>query len=187
MALDAASADRGDGIDLLQADHRQIEVLLARLSKDGAAAPREVLDDLTPTLAVHSAIEIEYLYPLVQKHLQGGSNFARQGRLDHEEIDMTLYRLQHLSMSEREFGAELAKLAGDVAEHLRGEEELVFPPLRAALGPEELAKLARHLEEAKRHAPTHPHPSAPKSAWGSRLAHRLVGVVDRMSDRRRQG
>ncbi len=172
---------------MLEEDHRQARELLARLSGDSRRVLGEVFDELERVLAVHSAVEIEHFYPLVHKHVEGGIDFAKQGRLDHEEIDMTLYRLRHVPLGNDEFAAELAKLRRDVAEHLRDEEEKLFAPLRHALGQDGLADLARHLEVARRHAPTHPHPSAPKSALGSRLAHRVVGAVDRLSDRRRRG
>jgi len=176
--------DGTDGTQLLEEDHRRILSLLTQLEEHAEATPRRVLDDLRQEMSVHSAIEIEHFYPFVARHLDGGLDVAKQGRLDHEELDMTLYRLLEVVGTSSEYRAELTKLVADTRAHVEHEDRRLFPALRQVASPEELAKLGHRLEHAKHHAPTHPHPSALKSAIGSRLAHRLVGAVDRVRDRR---
>jgi hemerythrin superfamily protein len=171
------------GVAVLLADHRRIRDLLERLEDEGESAPEEVLHDLVQALSTHSALEIELLYPLVARRLEGGSDLAKQGRLDHEEVEMTVYRLQEVARSRQEFREELAKLVVDVRHHLGEEEALLFPALEQQATVEDLLDLGRQLEKRRGRMPTHPHPSAPKSKVGSRVAHRVSGVVDRLSDR----
>jgi hemerythrin superfamily protein len=172
-----------DGIAVLRADHTKIRELLDRLELEAEAAPKEVFDDLMRELSVHSALEIEFLYPLVARNLEGGTDLAKGGRLDHEEIEMTVYRLQKLPYSKQELREELAKLIVDVRHHLGDEEGLMFPALEQQSSMEELFELGRRLEKARGHAPTHPHPSAPKAKAAARVANRVTGAVDRLSDR----
>ncbi len=176
--------DRTDGLELLGEDHRRILALLARLEEQAEAAPPRVLDELRYEMSVHSAVEIEHFYPFVSRHMDGGLDAAKQGRLDHEELDMTLYRLVEVVGTSADYRTELTKLAADTRAHLEHEDRLLFPALRQVASPQELARLGLRLEHAKRHATTYPHPSELKSAIGSRLAHRLVGAVDRVRDRR---
>lgn len=172
-----------DGIVALRADHSRIRELLDRLELEAEAAPKEVFDELMRELSVHSALEIELLYPLVSRRLEGGGDLAKGGRLDHEEIEMTVYRLQKLPYSKQEFRQELAKLIVDVRHHLGEEEGLLFPALEQQASAEDLLELGRSLHKARGHAPTHPHPSAPKSKAARRVANRVTGAVDRLSDR----
>jgi len=172
-----------DGIAVLRADHSRIRELLDRVELEAEAAPKETFDELMQELSVHSALEIELLYPLVARSLEGGGDLAKGGRLDHEEIEMTVYRLQKLPYSKQEFREELAKLIVDVRHHLGDEEGLMFPALEQQASVEDLLDLGRRLEKARGWAPTHPHPSAPKAKAAARVANRVTGVMDRLSDR----
>lgn len=176
-------ADQPDAVDVLEADHRAVEVLLSQLEQQAEAAPKRVLDDAVRSLSIHSAIEVELLYPVVADRLEGGTDAAKQARLDHEEVEMTLLRLQSVPLSTEEFRDELARLVAEVRAHVRTEETMLFPQLRAEVDQDTLVTLGRRLDHAKRHAPTRPHPHAPKSALGAKLADRLVGAVDRLRDR----
>jgi hemerythrin superfamily protein len=176
-------AERPDGLAVLRADHRRVREMLERLELEAEAAPKELFDELMRELSVHSALEIELLYPLVARRLEEGRDLAKGGRLDHEEIEMTVYRLQQLPFSKQEFREELAKLIVDVRHHVGDEEAVVFPALEQQASVEELIELGRHLARARGHVPTHPHPSAPKAKVAARIANRVVGAVDRLSDR----
>jgi hemerythrin superfamily protein len=179
--------DSRDAVDVLESDHRAVEVHLWQLEQQAEAAPRRVLDDAVRSLSVHSAIEVELLYPFVADTLgEQGVDMAKKARLEHEEVEMTLLRLQTLSMSTEEFRADLSKLIADVRSHVQWEETMLFPQLRASGDADKLRALAGRLEHAKRHAPTRPHPHAPKSAAGAKVADRLAHMVDRMRDRRRR-
>lgn len=173
-------------VDLLQQDHERIRRLLDIVERQGAAAPRSVLDDLVSRLSAHATAETSYLYPFAAEHLgDEGSEMAKQFRLDHEEIAMDLYRLEKLPMGVEGFVTELGKLLDDTRHHLQEEEARLFPSLRSAVGPEELAGLGPRLAAAEAGAPQRPRPSAPKSALGSRLAARVTGTWERW--RRRSG
>lgn len=176
-------ADQPDAVDVLEADHRAVEVLLSQLEKQAEAAPKRVLDDAVRLLSVHSAVEVELLYPVVADRLQGGTDAAKQARFDHEEVEMTLLRLQSVPMSTDEFRAELSHLVSEVRAHVRTEETMLFPQLRATVDERTLVELGKRLEHAKRHAPTRPHPHAPRSALGARIADRVSGTLDRLRDR----
>lgn len=171
-----------DAVDVLEADHREVDVLLWQLEQQAEAAPKRVLDEAVRKLSVHSAIEIELLYPFVAEHVEGGNDRAKQARLDHEEVEMSMLRLRSVPMSTEEFRGELAKLIADVRRHVGEEEAELFPALRGAADEGELTTLGQRLQHAMRHAPTRPHPHAPKSAVGAKVAGRVAGTWDRLRD-----
>jgi hemerythrin superfamily protein len=176
-------ADQPDAVDVLEADHRAVEMLLSQLEQQAEATPKHVLEEAVRALSMHSAVEVELLYPLVADRLEGGADMAKQARLDHEEAEMSMLRLQSVPMSTEEFRSELSRFVAEVRAHVRTEETTIFPLLRAGVDSRTLADLGSRLEHAKRHAPTRPHPHAPKSALAAKLADRLAGTVDRLRDR----
>lgn len=175
-----------DGLALLEEEHRRAEALLSRLERDLEAAPRPLLDEAVHELSVHSAIEIERLYPLVARSLEDGSNLAKQARLEHENLEMTMVRLLQVPLSLEEFRDELRALVAGVRDHVRFEESTLFPQLRQAAPASDLEHLAGHLRSARRLAPVRPHPHALKSALGSRLGDRVLAAFDRVRERVRQ-
>lgn len=179
-------AEHPDAVDVLESDHRSVEVLLSQLQQQGEAAPKHVLDEAVRSLSIHSAVEIELLYPLVADRLDGGTDKAKQARLDHQEVEMSMLRLQRVPMSTDEFRSELSRFIAEVRAHVQNEETSLFPLLRAGVDERTLVELGKRLEHAKRHAPTHPHPHAPKSAVGAKLADRVAGALDRLRDRARR-
>jgi len=175
-----------DAIELLQADHKEIEHLFFRLEPSGALGSREVFERLTEVLSVHSAVEKEIFYPAVRSALAGGDDIVKDALREHQDVELSLERLHKVSMGSDEFTVEILSLAGDVREHLRKEEQEIFPAVRKVLSERELTHLADKILQAARHAPSRPHPHAPRSALGSKLAGRLVGPLDRLRDFARQ-
>jgi len=134
-------------------------------------------------LSVHGAVEIERLYPLVSHLLEDGSNLAKQARLEHEGLEMTMVRILRVPLSLEEFREEVRGLVASVRAHVEFEETTLFPQLRRAASEAQLRDLAAHLRTAKRFAPVRPHPHALKSALGSRVGDRVLAVFDRVRER----
>jgi hemerythrin-like domain-containing protein len=171
-----------DAIELLEKDHREIERLLYRLEPGGAMGPREVFERLTEVLSVHSSVEKEVFYPAVRRALAGGSDVVKDSLFDHKDVELSLERLRKVPMEAGEFTVELLALAGRIRDHVRKEEAEIFPALRRTLDEDTLVTLGERLVQASRHAPTRPHPHAPSSALGARVA----GMFARPMDRARQ-
>lgn len=70
-----------------------------------------------------------------------------------------------------------------LAHHAKDEEEDQFPKLRAHLPQEQLEELGEKVEQAKKVAPTRPHPSAPHSELFHKTVGVGVGMVDRLRDK----
>jgi hemerythrin superfamily protein len=169
-----------DVFSLLTADHQVLNSLATQLQIQAETAPRSTLDQFSARLATHTAVELEVIYPAVQHSASTGEdlNVVKQGRLDHEEIAMSLVRLQKVPLNTAEFRKELSHLISETRLHIERDRETVFPRLRA-LTPESLQELAHKGREVRRHAPVRPHPRVLKSGPGSKLANRLLSLTDR--------
>ncbi|TMK86314.1 MAG: hypothetical protein E6G57_12495 [Actinobacteria bacterium] len=80
------------------------------------------------------------------------------------------------------FQAKVTVLIENVRHHVKEEEGELFPELRRAMKRKELEELAQALEQAKKMAPTHPHPRAPDTPPGNVIAGVASAAVDRAED-----
>lgn len=170
-----------DAIEILEHDHREVETLF-ELVKDGAAGKEDVVERIVRELSVHDAIEREFLYPAVRERLAGQGDAMAEHSLDeHEQTAATLAEIESAG-DDATRDRLLVELAASVQEHVEEEEREIFPKLRAAMDQAELQELGAKLQAAKGRAPTHPHPNAPRSATGTKVAGTVAAMADRARD-----
>ena len=174
-----------DAIALLKKDHATVKKLFKRLLDD-----REIdhvrADDLfrrlREDLAIHADIEEQVFYPALRE--KGGEEFEDdvfEALEEHHVAKTTLAELDNMSVEDERFEAKLTVLREYLLHHIKEEETTLFPAIREALSKEELLALGRELAEAKRVAPTHPHPTAPDEPPGNRM-NMLTAAMDRARD-----
>jgi hypothetical protein len=73
-------------------------------------------------------------------------------------------------------------LITDVTEHLREEEQRLFPSLAQECTPQELYELGERVRRAKKVAPTRPHPGVPDTPPANKFLAPGAGLVDRVRD-----
>jgi hemerythrin superfamily protein len=175
-----------DVIEVLTHDHREVEQLFTELEPmigTGAAqAGEERTEKVIVELVRHSVAEEEYLYPLVRDALSGGNELADREIAEHSQAEQIMKRLEQLSPDNVEFGTELRALMDVVRRHVAEEEGELFPQLRQACTTEQLHDLGEKVEEAKKTAPTRPHPSSPSTPPANKLLGPGVAIVDRIRD-----
>ncbi|MFE5112368.1 hemerythrin domain-containing protein [Streptomyces sp. NPDC056663] len=174
----------GNVITELTIDHREVDGLFERIEAQpvGDKQRRKLADEVTIELVRHSVAEEMYLYPAVRKHVEGGDRIADKELSDHAAVERHLQELERLDADDPQFDHLVAKLRLEVSEHVRDEEERLFPLLAAACTPEALDALGDKIRMAKKMAPTRPHPSAPDTPPGNKLLGPGVGLVDRARD-----
>ncbi|MFJ4844515.1 MULTISPECIES: hemerythrin domain-containing protein [unclassified Streptomyces] len=174
----------GNVIAELTADHREVEEYFTRLRALplGDKQRRDVLDDLTIELVRHSVAEEMYLYPAVREHVPGGGPMADKEIQEHAEVEQVLKDLEDVDVDDTRFDALVLKLITDVTEHVREEEQQLFPSLARACTSERLMELGNQVRRAKKVAPTRPHPSAPDTPPVNKLLAPGAGLVDRVRD-----
>jgi hypothetical protein len=189
MSERSEADDPRDLVDVLRDDHHGIDGMLATLDDPDVSGldRRRAVDALIAELVGHCLIEDRYLYPTVRRLLPDGADVAENGMADHEETERDMKRLEGLATVDPEFDFVLVKLSAEVRHHMLIAEVDLFPRLRDAARPAELRDLGRRARQFKRHAPTHPHPGAPRRASASRLVDPAIGLVDRLRDALRSG
>ncbi|MGW4497945.1 hemerythrin domain-containing protein [Micromonospora sp. NPDC004336] len=173
-----------DVVDVLTADHREVEALFVELeSRQGTPEHRRQLADvMIAELIRHAVAEEMYVYPAARKALPDGDQIADHEISEHADAERTLKELESLDPSEPRFDEVLAHLTRTIRHHVQDEESDLFPRLRAAVAREEMVELAGKVEAAKKSTPTRPHPAAPDRPPVNKLLNPGAGLVDRMRD-----
>ncbi|HYR84018.1 MAG TPA: hemerythrin domain-containing protein [Terriglobia bacterium] len=143
-----------DAIALLQADHRKVRQLLARLAKttERSTTQREqLLTQIEKEVKIHTAIEEEIFYPAFKEAVRSKSDahLYFEALEEHHVVDMVLPEIKAADTDSEEFGAK-AKVLKDLIEHHAEEEETqMFPKARKAMGMARLLELGQELQERK--------------------------------------
>ena len=173
-----------DVIDVLTADHREFEQLVAQISATADPAERrDTADQLIAELVRHAVAEEMFVYPAMREHLPNGDAAVEHDTQEHQELEVLMKELEGLDAAGAQFTQVLDKLRDVLRDHVNDEEGEQFPLLRANIPADRLISLKDKVEAAKNAAPTRPHPGAPNSALFHKLVGPGVGLVDRLRDR----
>ncbi len=180
----APRSDTDDLITELVKDHDEARTIFTRLREGGAAgAEREdLVGQMIFKIVKHSIAEEAHLYPLVREALPEGDRIAEHELSEHAEVEEALKALEQLDPADPRYQVEIDKVIDEVRHHAQDEEENIFPQLRATCPPEQLLELGEKARATKKAGPTHPHPSAPDTPPGNKIAGPLAGIVDRLRD-----
>ncbi|TDQ52908.1 hemerythrin domain-containing protein [Actinorugispora endophytica] len=173
-----------DLIDVIISDHRDVERVFTEL-ETGSMAPdhrKKLVDHVIAELVRHSVAEEQHMYPAARRMLPDGDRIADHELEEHAEAERVMKELDGLDPSEPRFEALLRTLMADIRHHIQDEEADLLPRLREACTPQELQQLGEKVMQAKRKAPTRPHPGAPDTPPLNRLLDPGAGLVDRMRD-----
>jgi len=174
-----------DAITLLKDDHKTVEQLFRRYEKAGDRAhaeKRNIVERFTEALSVHAAIEEQLFYPVVRATVPGTEAMALESLEEHHIVKWVLSELEHMEPEDERFDAKVTVLIENVRHHVKEEEQDFFPKVRDELGRDALSHLGDAMVEAKKTAPTRPHPRSPDSPPGNVVVGAAVGVVDRIGD-----
>ncbi|MEU9487495.1 hemerythrin domain-containing protein [Streptomyces decoyicus] len=174
----------GDVIAELTTDHREVEELFTQFedAPPGSEARRRLVDALTIELVRHSVAEEQYLYPAVREHLEEGDALADKELADHARVEQLLNDLQQREADDLDFDRLVLKLRTEVTAHVDDEENHLFAQLRNGVHPYVLEQLGDKVRQAKKTAPTRPHPGAPSTPPANKLLAPGLGMVDRVRD-----
>lgn len=181
MSADDAQQDM---IDVLVEDHREVRELFRHL-QTGNGDPqhrRDLADAMTAELVRHSVAEEAYLYPTARAVLPDGDKEADHEIEEHAEVERLLKDLEGVPATDPRFDELTSKVIEDVGHHLEEEENDLFPRLREACTADQLVELGHKIQQAKKTAPTRPHPAAPDHPPFNKLLAPGAGLVDRLRD-----
>jgi len=172
-----------DVIELLEHDHREVELMFAEFEQ--ATDPgdrRAIADKIIIELVKHSEAEEQAVYPAMRKALPDGDSLVEHEISEHSEAELIMKQLDGMDPGNPEFGVLMTQLMTAIRKHVQEEEGDAFPRFRQTVDKEQLDKLATMVEGLKKIVPTHPHPKAPDHPPFNALLGPGAGLLDRVRD-----
>ena len=178
--------------EVLSRDHEEVKQMLSEFEKGPTAANGASPDQLAlrkkmaETLVIeeskHEAVEEMYFWPTVRDRLPDGGRLADEATGQEQEAKQVLARLDKSGADDPEFEGLLGQFITAGREHIAFEETRVWPGLRSALTSTEAEELGEKLEQAKKTAPTRPHPGTPPSPGVLKSTGPIAAIADKARD-----
>ncbi|WP_309091140.1 hemerythrin domain-containing protein [Phenylobacterium sp.] len=136
----------GDWVDALKAEHRLVEKtfqMLLATSKDEPMKRQMLLTKIAYALTKHAIEEENVIYPALMEN--GREDQARHLVEDHGDVKTFIYELRRMPTEDPRWIDTAREFFTDLQEHVREEEEDIFPTFREALPEDENARLTRMM------------------------------------------
>lgn len=173
-----------DAITILKQDHKEVEQLFRKFENAGERAfktKRSLMDRIVRELSVHAAIEELIFYPMARETLEDDDPVL-EALEEHHVMKWTLSELERMAPDHERFDAKATVLFEMVRHHVDEEESELFPALRDKLGRNRLAEIGEQLIQARKGAPTRPHPRMPDQPPGNVIGGVAMAAGDRIID-----
>jgi hemerythrin superfamily protein len=151
----ASSAKQPEAIQMLIADHREVEKLYKQFEKLGEQAEDEkegIISHVCASLLAHAQLEEEIFYPAVKDQIKDGE-LIDEAEVEHQSLKDLIAKLLEGDLDTEKRDATFKVLCEYVMHHVQEEEHELFPQLSKskeidfeALG-EEMAELRMGLDE----------------------------------------
>jgi len=159
-----------DAITLLKQDHKTVAKLFKEFEKaTQPAQQRKLARQIIQELSVHAAIEEMVFYPAVRERIPTVEDTVLESLEEHHVVKWVLSELEDMKPDHERFKAKMTVLIESVRHHVAEEEAELF--------------LGASLEQAKKTAPTSPHPRAPDTPPANLVAGPAAAVVDKAAAR----
>jgi hemerythrin-like domain-containing protein len=178
--------------DVLAKDHEEVKRMLTELelgptavtgaNADQLVLRKKMVQQLVIEESKHETIEEMHFWPAVRERVTDGTDLANQAQEQEREGKEVLAKLDKLEPEDEAFEPLLATFIKAGRAHIAFEEATVWPSLRSVLTDAEARELGSELENAKKLAPTRPHPHVPASPGLLKTAGPAVAAADRLRD-----
>jgi hemerythrin superfamily protein len=175
-----------DAITLLKNDHAEVEKLFKQYENLGARAYKskeKTVRNFTKLLSIHAEIEEQVFYPAVREEVPDAGGEVLESIEEHHIAKWVLHELEQLPPDAENYDAKVTVLMENIRHHVKEEEKELFPDVRKALGRSRLNELGDELAEAKKLAPTSPHPRSPSTPPGNVMAAPLAKAADTVREK----
>ena len=142
------SAAAGDWAEALRVEHEMTKVIFDKieLTDDSQTTMRShLLAKLKYALSKHAIQEEMVVYPALRQH--GEESDADELNADHGYVKTYLYELENMAKDDPLWLARVRDFRAMIEEHMREEEDDVFPRLRSQLSEDENAKLTAAMNK----------------------------------------
>jgi hemerythrin superfamily protein len=124
-----ARSDKQNAIQLLKADHREVEGMFSDFEKtNGAVAKGKLAEKICLALKVHTQIEEEIFYPAARDALSD-EDMIDEAVVEHAAAKDLIAEIEAMEPGEDLFDAKVKVLSEQIEHHVEEEEKEMFPKL----------------------------------------------------------
>jgi hemerythrin-like domain-containing protein len=177
-----------DALAFLREDHKSVLGMLEVLdgAPSGSGADASGLATMVTNLIIaesqHEAVEEQFFWPAVRDAVEGGDELADVALTQEQEGKKLLQALEDGKPGDPEYQQALQDFVKAGREHIKYEQDVVWPAFEAAVSREHREKLGEKLEAAKKIAPTRPHPDTPPNATVQKTMGTVAAMADHLRD-----
>lgn len=137
-----------NALDLLEQDHRQVEEWFDEYDELEGDEDRkaELSEKICLALKVHSQIEEEILYPQARE-ATGDNDLLDEAMVEHATAKSLIREIEAMEVGEELYDAKIRVLGEIVKQHIKEEEDELFPELQSAKM--DLDAIGKQLAERK--------------------------------------
>lgn len=157
MATKKSGGQQPLAIELLESDHRKVEMLFDQfedMKEDEDEGRREVAERICAELTVHAQVEEELFYPWLRENLdEEDMEMVEEAQVEHNSAKDLIAQIQGAADLDATYDAKVKVLSEYIKHHVKEEEEEIFAEVRAEqealdeLGQEMAARKAELMEE----------------------------------------
>eukprot|EP00743_Colponemidia_sp_Colp-15_P005138 GILK01005529.1.p1 GENE.GILK01005529.1~~GILK01005529.1.p1 ORF type:complete len:194 (+),score=37.56 GILK01005529.1:154-735(+) len=174
-------------IELLKRGHRSIQQLYAHINSTHVANEKQkFFNQFRKELSQHSVAEEVVMYPWIKNAVTAGDKIIHHSLDEHQSVKELLDKADGLEAGTKEFNDTLKNLMNNLSEHIKEEENVVFPRVEKTLNESNRNSLYDSLDAVLKLAPTRPHPDAPNKPPLNVIAGVGARALDSMADMTRE-
>jgi hemerythrin superfamily protein len=126
----SSSTRQKDAIQLLKADHREVEKLFGQFEKSsGRARKLQLARKICLELKIHTQIEEEIFYPAARDVLKD-DDILNEALVEHQAAKDLIAQIEVMDGAEEMFEAKVTVLREQIEHHVGEEEKELFPQLQ---------------------------------------------------------
>lgn len=146
--LKTAEVGELDAIELLTAQHREVDALFLEFEAAGEKAFRTkegIYEKIAEKLRLHTELEEKYFYPAAQRV---DKDLIGEAQEEHAVVKELLAKIDELAAEDTTFQSKVVVLRENVQHHVREEESELFPKCKSKMSKESLEEIgsAMHAE-----------------------------------------
>jgi len=126
----ATRSGEQNAIQLLKADHREVEGMFSQFEKtNGMATKAKLAEQICLALKVHTQIEEEIFYPAARDALSD-EEMVDEAVVEHAAAKDLIAEIEAMEPGEDLFDAKVKVLSEQIEHHVQEEEKEMFPKLQ---------------------------------------------------------
>lgn len=168
-----------DLVTLVVRDHEAIRKVLESVVTADPEGAADRFWQAGYELIRHEVAEERVLYPALYRCRAGAAEVAGKGLAEQADLERLLGDMEKAGPMGDGFEEAFDVLKEAVQLHAAFEEEAILPLIADGLSDEERFELGDHYAQAKKTAPTHPHPHLSGS---DKLPGSVAALIDRLRD-----